>query len=191
MDAGPSPVFPPVSSTNHHAADVARRLQDAGGDMVRKSLTLAAVLLAAFHVWLFADQAWAGELVDLSIVSRWVIAAGLVAALLHLHRRGVSLMHGRQPVAVWLLAALLHGPALARDLDVVTPSLPEIAATVAQAVTGLTVIGPALLILGSLRRRAMVPALHALFSVDAPAFGGARPSRCCLHFAPRPPPIAT
>lgn len=157
--------------------------------MVRKSLTFAAALLAAFHLWLFAGQVWAGDLVDLALVSRWIIAAGLVAALLTLRRRGVSVVRSRQAVAVWLLAALLHGPALARDLDVVAPSVPEVVATFAQIVTGLSVAGTGLLVLFSLRSgRAGVPALRALSSLDAPSFVGALPSRSFLRFAPRPPP---
>ncbi len=157
--------------------------------MVRKSLTLAAALLAAFHIWLFAGQVWGGDLVDLALLSRWIIAAGLVAALLHLQRRGVSLVRGRQPVAVWLLAALLHGPALARDLDGVAPSMPEVAATLAQAMNGIAVAGTVLLIFFVLRRRRPgVPSLRALSSVDAPFLLGALPPRSFLRFAPRPPP---
>jgi hypothetical protein len=158
--------------------------------MVRKSLTLAAALLAAFHLWLFAGQVWGGELVDLALLSRWVIAAGLVGALVHLRRRGVSLVRGRQPVAVWLLAALLHGPALARDLDVVAPSMPEVVATITQTVTGLSVAGTlALLLLGFRRVRSSAPALRALSTLHAPSFAGARSAHSFLPFAPRPPPL--
>ena len=157
--------------------------------MVRRVLTLAAALLAAFHLWLFAGQLWAGELVDLALVSRWTIAAGLVAALLHLRRRGVSLVRGRQPVAVWLLAALLHGPALARDIDVVAPSMPEVVATITQTVTLLTVAGSLALLLLALRRgRSGVPALRALSTLHASSFAGALPAHSFLRFAPRPPP---
>ena len=157
--------------------------------MIRKFLTLAAALLAAFHVWLFAGQLWAGELVDLALVSRWIIAAGLVASLLHLRRRGVSLVRGRQPVAVWLLAALLHGPALARDLDVIAPSMPEVVATITQTVALLSVAGSLVLLLLALRhRRSGVPALRAIFALHASSFAGARPAHSFLRFAPRPPP---
>jgi hypothetical protein len=157
--------------------------------MVRRVLTLAAALLAAFHVWLFAGQLWAGELLDLALVSRWAIAAGLAGALVHLRRRGVSLVRGRQPVAVWLLAALLHGPALARDLDVVAPSMPEVAATVTQTVAGLSVAGVLLLVLLALRGgRFGVPALRTISLLDAPSFARALQSQSFLRFAPRPPP---
>jgi hypothetical protein len=157
--------------------------------MVRKSLTLAAVLLAAFHLWLFAGQALRGDLVDLALISRWVVAGGLVGALFHLRRRGVSLVRGRQPVAVWLLAALLHGPALARDLDATAPSLPEVAATVAQTVTALSVAGTLMLVLLALRGgRSGVPSLRTISTLDAPSFAGALPAQSFFRFAPRPPP---
>ena len=159
--------------------------------MIRRVLTLAAVLLAAFHLWLFADQMWAGDLVDLALVSRWVLAAGLAGTLLHLRRRGVSLIRGRQPVAVWLLAALLHGPALARDLDVVAPSMPEVVAAIAQTVPGISVAGILVLLLLALRRgRPGIPALRALSILHTPSFVGALPPHSFLRFAPRPPPAA-
>ena len=154
--------------------------------MVRRFLTLAAALLAAFHLWLFAGHVWEGELVDLSLVSRWAIAAGLVGALLHLRRRGVSLVRGRQPVAVWLLAALLHGPALARDLDVVAPSMPEIVATIAQTVIGLSAAGTLVLLLFALGRGR--PSLRAVSVLEAPTFVGSLSTRSLLQLAPRPPP---
>lgn len=156
--------------------------------MVRKTLTLAAALLAAFHVWLFAGQVWGGELVDLALVSRWVIAAGLVAALFSLYRRGVSIIRGRQAVAVWLLAALLHGPALARDLEVVAPSMPEVVTTLAQVVTSVAAAGTLLLVLFALRFGRTAAALRLVSTSHAPSFAGALPPHSFLTFAPRPPP---
>jgi hypothetical protein len=164
-------------------------LQYAGSEVIRKVLTLAAALLAAFHAWLFAGQLWAGELLDLALVSRWVIAAGLIGTLFQLRRRGMSLVRGRQPVAVWLLAALLHGPALARDLDVVAPSMPEVVATITQAVTLVSVAGSLLLLLLALRRgRSGVVPLRALSTLHASPFAGALPPYRFLRFSPRPPP---
>ena len=157
--------------------------------MVRKSLTLAVALLAAFHIWIFAGQVWGGELGDLALVSRWMIAAGLIAALVSLRRRGLSLVRGRHAVAVWLLAALLHGPALARGADGVAPSMPGVVATRSQAMTGIAVAGTALLVLLALRLRgAGIPALKALATLPAPIFVGALPPHSFLPFAPRPPP---
>jgi len=157
--------------------------------MVRKFLSVVAALLAVFHLWLFGSQVWGGELVDLLLVSRWIIAAGLLAALLDLRRRGGSMVRGRQAVSVWLLAALLHGPALARDLDLVAPSMPEVVATVTHMVAGLPLAGAVLLILLFLRRgRSGTLALRLVSTLDAPLFIGALPPRAFLRFAPRPPP---
>ncbi len=158
--------------------------------MVRKTLTLTGALLVAFHIWLFAGQVWQGEFVDLGLVSRWVISVGLVAALLTLHRRGVSIIRGRQAVAVWLLAGLLHGPALARDIDVTAPAIPEVVATLAQMTTGLMVLGGVFLLglVGLRRRDTSLQRIRAI--LDAPVLVGALPQGSFLSFASRPPPIA-
>jgi len=158
--------------------------------MLRKSLTLVGIVLAVFHIWLFAGQVWDGALADLALVSRWIIALGLVAALLSLHRRGLSMVAGRQPVAIWLLAALLHGPALARDLDVVTPAMPEVVATVAQVTASLAGLTTLVLFGLALLRRRPRPIFLALSRFDTPVFAGALPPGSFLRFAPRPPPIA-
>lgn len=157
--------------------------------MVRRVLTVAAALLTAFHVWLFAGQVWSGDLADLALVSRWMIAAGLIGALASLHRRGVSMIHGRQAVAVWVLAALLHGPALARDIDSAAPSMPEVVGTLAQIVTSLTVAGTVLLVLFALRSGRATHSWRLSSSLDASEFIGALPPGSFLRFAPRPPPI--
>jgi hypothetical protein len=156
--------------------------------MVRRVLAAAAGLLAAFHIWLFARQLWSGELVDLALVSRWFLAAGLTAALLNLHRRRLSLVRGRHAVAVWLLAALLHGPALARDVDVNSPSMPEVVSTLVQTVAAAGALGTLLLILVSFRAvRTQAPVWRRAAAFDAPRssvqFADSSPP-----FAPRPPP---
>jgi len=158
------------------------------GAMVRKTLTLASALLVAFHVWLFAGQVWQGQLVDLGLVSRWIIAAGLVGALWVLHRRGLSVIRSREAVAVWLLAGLLHGPALARDLEITTPAIPEVVATLSQVATGLTLLSGLFLIgLAGVRRRAatllLAPASAGSFVLAGLLHQGADP-----RFSPRPPP---
>ena len=156
--------------------------------MVRRSLGLAAALLAAFHAWIFLRQAWAGELVDLALVSRWVLAAGLFGALLSLRRRGLSVVRGRHAVAVWVLAGLLHGPAIARTVDGTGPSIPEVVATLAQAVTNVATVGTLLLVLLGLGIRRSTDPGFAAATLDAPTFVGALPPRSFLAFAPRPPP---
>ncbi|MEO6224061.1 MAG: hypothetical protein ABIP90_12510 [Vicinamibacterales bacterium] len=157
--------------------------------MVRRVLRLAAILLGAFHVWLLLSQAWAGDLVDAALVSRWLVAVGLSIAMVVLRRRGLPLLRGRHAIAVWLLAALLHGPALARDVEGVAPSMPEVVATLAQAVTTLAVVGTLLLVLFAFRFRRSAVALLAAAHLQAPAFVGALPPRSFLRFSARPPPL--
>ena len=158
--------------------------------MVRRVLSAAAALLAAFHVWLFADQIVTGELGDIAVLSRWLIGAGLTAALVNLHRRGLSLVRGRHAVAVWLLAALLHGPALARSVDGAAPSIPEVVSTVVQTVTGIVTFGTLLLLLSLRSPRPQAPAWRRLAAFDGPV-ATARLLDSVLQFAPRPPPATS
>jgi hypothetical protein len=159
--------------------------------MIRRVLAAAAILLAAFHVWLFAGQLWSGELGDFALISRWLIAAGLTAALFNLHRRGLSLVRGRHAVAVWLLAALLHGPALARDIEGVSPSMPEVVSTIVQTVTAVGALGTLLLVLVAFRgARVQAPAWRRLSPSNAPAAFD-QLADCFPQFAPRPPPASS
>jgi hypothetical protein len=93
-------------------------------------------------------------------------------------------------VAIWVLAALLHGPALAADADrFATPAVPEAVTSLAQAL--LSVAGLGLLVAAALAltaRNTLPPAL-----AWAPcALPPAGPDRCKAgpHFLPRPPPVA-
>ena len=91
-------------------------------------------------------------------------------------------------VAIWLLAALLHGPALARDFDVTTPALPEVAATLVKTVATLTGLGLlCLLALAGTRRRAVL-AFRRLSTIDTFVCVGALAVGTHLTLAPRPPP---
>lgn len=158
--------------------------------MVRKALTLIGALLVAFHVWLFGSQVWEGQLVDLALVARWILAGGLIVALANLRRRGMSTVWSRPAVAVWLLAALLHGPAIARDLDVTAPAMPEVVATLSQTVIGLTALTGVLLVgCASLRRRTAEPLRLLALGAASVSLRITAP-RSFLHFAPRPPPLA-
>ena len=66
-------------------------------------------------------------------------------------RRGESLV-GRKAVVIWLLAGLLHGPALGNDLDgFATPSLPEAVATLGQVVASVSALALTLLAISPLR----------------------------------------
>ena len=87
-----------------------------GSRILRGALVFAGVLLAGFHGWLFAAQISAGQLDDPWVIFRWLAAAALVISLLALRKSGNSIW-GRKGVAIWVLAALLHGPSIAGDAD--------------------------------------------------------------------------
>lgn len=75
---------------------------------------VAGAVLVAFHGTLFAGQIADGSLADPWLVFRWIAAAGLIAALAAVRVRGGSIW-GRQGIAIWVLAAVLHGPAVVAD----------------------------------------------------------------------------
>lgn len=158
--------------------------------MIRKALKTAGALLVLFHVWLFARDAWAGELVDLGLVARWAVAAGLTWALIALRRQGASLVRSRRAVAIWVLAALLHGPALAGPLQVADlPIAPVLAASLGPvaAVTLASLI--VFLALAALRRRARAGVTISVRTTHA-CLGALAPGSH-LPFAQRPPPHHT
>lgn len=145
--------------------------------------------LALFHACLFVSQIARGDLADPGLALRWIVAGGLVAALVTLWRRGESPV-GRKAVAVWVLAALLHGPALAgrqmRADDLV--SLPGTFASV--LLIGGPAAGLTFLLLAALTRR-LRPSAPALVAISTPEVpfclsGGVAAWSC----APRPPPCA-
>jgi len=99
---------------------------------------VAVALLAAFHVWLLGQQAWTGQL-DYIAALRWLLAFALVGGLVALYRRGVSL-RDRHTTALWVLALVLHGPALAGDRTPTAQLLAEtsdVAIQIAGAALGL------------------------------------------------------
>lgn len=161
--------------------------------MIRKATGGVALVLVVFHGWLFGSQAWDGQLTDLSLVIRWLIAGGLVLGLRSLRRQRASMFWGRRAVALWLLAGLLHGPALAERLGGVThaPALPGIVAVLAPvsaaAVAGATLFLLLALLFGA--RRHAVQFSGRWLAQDAAACRVRSSLSRSLH-APRPPPIA-
>jgi hypothetical protein len=155
--------------------------------MTRRALSLVVAALAVFHVWLFAGQVWSGALADPSLIFRWLIAAGLIGGLTLLKRQGESLIFGRKAVAIWVLAALLHGPALASRFDAAgNAPVPEVVATLTQVVVGLIgLAGLGLILAGAGARR---PALVACGRTAIRVYIPALPVGVGLAFAPRPPP---
>ena len=156
--------------------------------MLRKIIAGLGALLALFHVWLFAGQVWSGRLAEPGPILRWLVAFALIGALAGLRRRGLSLIAGRQAVAVWLLAVLLHGPALAARIeDGFAPMVPEVIATVSQVAAGVLglVLGVSLRI--STGRFRLAPAALRLSVLRA--FCVCQAARTVrAGYSPRPPP---
>lgn len=152
--------------------------------MLQPLLTAAGVLLGAFHLWLFGQQASEGQLAYAESV-RWLTAAGLIAGLAVLHRQGASLIRGRRATAIWVLAALLHGPALAEST--LTRQVLSEAAEVATQLVGVAAGLSLALALAGARRAAR--ALRTLATVvGAPVAPAARAGALVVGFCPRPPP---
>ena len=105
-----------------------------GGGLPRaawRALTGAAVgswaALALFHVWLLWGQWQDGRLSDPVVAAKWAGSALLLGALAMLYRSGRALLFGRQALAVWTLAALVHvgagQPALSAEPSSSSPAL--------------------------------------------------------------------
>ena len=137
--------------------------------LLRWTARTAGAALVGFHVWLLASQWAAGRLVsDPALLFRWAAALVLAAALFWLGREGSSLF-SRRAVVIWLLAALLHAPAVASQTgDLQT--LPETAATlVMQAAVTVGLLGVTIaalwLIAGLFRRRDTANSTWSLLQV--------------------------
>jgi hypothetical protein len=155
--------------------------------MFRKTLAAAAVLLAVFHGWLLIGQVWDGQLAELAVFARWLVAGGLVWGLYALGRQGAPMFFGRKAVAIWLLAALLHGPAVAERLS--APGLPEVVATIAKVTLGAAALVGVMLVTGLLAaRRRPRPRFVSRTSSARGRIGALSPDTC-FCFAPRPPPV--
>ena len=155
--------------------------------MIRRSALGLGALLGGFHLWLLGYQAWSGQLSEPDVVLRWAAAVALASGLVALKRRGETLW-GRKAVAIWVLAALLHGPALANDLDgFATPSLPEAVATLGQVVLSVSAFALILLVLLALAPR-RATAQCASQTAATPFSTHLLDAGAGLGFLPRPPP---
>ena len=156
--------------------------------MLRKIVSGLGALLALFHIWLFAGQIWSGRLADPGLLFRWLLAAGLIAALVSLRRQGAPLLFGRRAISVWLLAALLHGPALAARLDDgFPPMVPEVVATIGQIASALVGLTLVIAVLAAAAATVVAPSISFL------GLGRRLPRRMAVAVArsgrsPRPPP---
>ncbi|HEX6211301.1 MAG TPA: hypothetical protein VF136_11025 [Methylomirabilota bacterium] len=123
----------------------------------------AALGLVVFHVWLFARQLLAGQLLDPDLALRWATGGLLVAALVWLRRRGVPLLYGRRALSVWLLVALLHcwGAAASAGSQEPPVPVPEASASYVLPITaGTLLFGLGLLLVAALSRRLTPPAVR-------------------------------
>lgn len=157
--------------------------------MFRRLLSGAAFALGLFHAWIFARQAAAGSLTPETLL-KWLAAAGLLAALVALRQQGVPLFRGRKAVAIWVLAALLHAPAIGERLEALeTPAIPEAAITLSQLLSSAAALAGVLLLLWIARpRAAALPQVRTAARAIVPS--AIRAARATLAFSPRPPPFA-
>jgi hypothetical protein len=81
------------------------------------SLGLTAVAtLVVLHASILWDRVANGRIGEPGVALRWCAAGVLVAGLIALRRRGVSLLWGRKALVLWLLVLLLHaGAAVPQD----------------------------------------------------------------------------
>lgn len=156
---------------------------------MRNLAGVAGAMLVAFHGWLLASQFAAGRLVEPWVVLRWILAAGLVAGLIAVRRQGVSIL-GRKSVALWVLAVMLHGPAIAADfggaLD--SPAMPEAVAIVVLQVVRTVALAIGLWILAGFIAAGngkLGPSARLAFAISVNGFLAAGFSP---PFAARPPP---
>lgn len=155
--------------------------------LARTTAVVAGAMLVAFHGWLFAAQVAAGRLEDPWLVFRWVIAAGLVAALAAIRRSGASAW-SRQGIAVWVLAALLHGPAVATDSFSSLAPPETVAASLLQQLVSVSALAITLWMLAGLlaRRDRHAPLYVGL--VAASSLAGIFGQGFSPRYSSRPPP---
>ncbi len=125
--------------------------------LLRWTARTAGAALVGFHVWLLVSQWSAGRLLnDPALLLRWAAALVLAAALIWLGREGTSLV-SRRAIVIWLLAASLHGPAVAARAGDANgfQTLPETAASLLIQTTSIAgvLIVTLWLIAGLVRRR--------------------------------------
>ena len=158
--------------------------------LARTTAVVSGGMLVAFHGWLFAAQAAEGRLDDPWLVFRWVVAAGLVAALAAIRRGGASVW-SRPGIAIWVLAALLHGPAVANDFSdpINALALPETVATsVLQQLVSVSALAITLWMLAGLLARRDRHARLYTGLVVAPSRAGIFAAGFSPRYSSRPPP---
>ena len=154
--------------------------------LIRRTVGLLGGALAAFHGWLFVAHAAAGRLEDPWLIFRWLSSAALIAALVALRRAGQS-VRGRKAIAIWVLAALLHGPAATTN-DISSIALPEsVVTSVLQLVSSAAFAASLWLLARLLRSR--TSSIRFYSSVAAVCRDGHAGPGVAPPFSPRPPPL--
>jgi hypothetical protein len=155
-------------------------------------VTALAALLALFHVRVLAGQAWDGQLADPGVIARWLLAGGLTWALFGLRRSGPAVVPSRKAVALWVLAAVLHGPAVADRLtpDAPSPYLPETATFIVEIVAASAALGVGMVLLAWLVGRLFDKASRTgRRPIPTSVSGGSTRPTFVSPLAPRPPPL--
>lgn len=158
-----------------------------------RALTAAAVggwaALAVFHVWLFWGQWQDGRLSDPVIAAKWGGSVLLLGALALLHRSGRALLLGRQALAVWTLAGLVHvGAGAPADLSALPSSSSPTLLFVVPSLAGAALLAGTALLKGARRARRPIGGPRPCFT---PAPRVQRCSRLVLaqsHALRAPPP---
>ena len=155
--------------------------------MFRKTLAVAGGALGLFHLWLLVTQVSDGRLADPAALARWAVAAGLVWGLVAIRRQGVPMLWGRKAISIWLLAALLHAPALAERMDATGFDLPTVVVTIVEVTLGA---GIALASLIAFRRRRFQPPVSVAWAESGHSPLISLPAAGCFALSPRPPPLS-
>jgi len=150
--------------------------------MFRKALAVFGAALGLFHLWLLVSQVADGRLADPAALVRWAVAAGLVWGLIAIRRQGA-----RKTVSIWLLAALLHAPAVAERVDASGFDLPTVVVTIVDATLGA---GIAIASLIAFRRQRFQPPVSVAWAERGQSPLISLASGDYYAVSPRPPPLS-
>lgn len=142
--------------------------------------------LAVMHVGVLWRRVADGTLLTPLVVAQWMLAAVLIASVVALRRRGVSVFRGRAGAAFWIVVALMHGIVALPGGPGFVGVLSSAQVTVAAPV-GVGLIAGALVLLAGLAAVMVRPGLLRFGPAHAPlslAFPAGLPST----IAPRAPP---
>ena len=155
--------------------------------MFRKALAAAGAVLGLFHGWLLVSQVADGRLADPFALVRWVVAGGLVWGLFAIRRQGASMLWGRKAVSIWLLATLLHAPAMAERIDASGLDLPTVVVSLVNVTLGA---GIAVATLVAFRRQKFQRPVAIAWAYRSHSSLASAVTGNYLTLSPRPPPLS-